>query len=104
MVKVVEKAKGQRWMYQGNLVEILELNGCLARVKVVDEPSTRSFAVGRDDLVDLEKWLETVDKGDVDAPAHLLMRVRGQVEARKIYGRPIQGLKVNVMEPGRVIR
>lgn len=104
MVKVVEKAKGQRWMYQGNLVEILELNGCLARVKVVDEPSTRSFAVGRDDLVDLAEWRSRVASQDVEAPADLVRLVDMQLRARELYGRPIQGLKVNVMEPGRLIQ
>jgi endogenous inhibitor of DNA gyrase (YacG/DUF329 family) len=104
MVKVVEKAKGQRWMYQGNLVQIVELNGCLARVKVVDEPSTRSFCVGRDELVDLRDWRALVTSQEVEAPADLVRQVDLLLRAREVYGRPIQGMKVNVMEPGRTIR
>lgn len=88
MVKVVEKAKGQRWMYQGNLVEILELNGCLATVKVVDEPSTRSFAVGRDDLVDLAEWRSRVASQDVEAPADLVEQVEREIRLRGVdFGR-----------------
>lgn len=90
MVKVEEKAKGQRWMYQGNLVEIMELNGCLARVKVVDEPSTRSFAVGRDDLVDLAEWRSRVASQEVEAPTDLVEQVEREIRLRSVdFGRPV---------------
>lgn len=90
MVKVLEKHVGQRWMYQGNLVEIVELNGCLARVKVVDESSTRSFAVGRDELVDLRDWRALVTSQEVEAPAHLVDLVDREIRWSTVdFGRPV---------------
>lgn len=36
---------GDKVLYQGNLVEVVENNGCLITVKLVDEPETRPFTV-----------------------------------------------------------
>lgn len=72
------------WMYQGNLVELLELNGCVARVKLVEEPNVRSFAVFVDDLVDLVEWRGRVTAQQVEAPADLVEKVDLEIRRRQV--------------------
>lgn len=97
-------ATNRLMMYQGNLVEVLEVNGCVRRVKLALEPSTKSFAVLDDALVELEQWLEQHRAGEVEGDPETLRIARMQVDLREKMRKPNIGLKVNVMEPGRTIR
>ena len=68
-------------MYQGSPVAVVEINGCLARVKLVEEPARKPFLVGLDDLVDLSVYKARVEAGESEAPADLMEMVEAALVA-----------------------